>query len=1343
MNPSTRRWRPRRAGVINLYEYADQVFEFAGGRLLLRGHNTSGKTKALELLLPYCLDGDVSPNKLDPFGGAYKDMKWNLVGCTGDEKRVGYVWLEFERLTAGGDLERLTAGIGMRANKALPDVTRWYFLARNRTVGTDLSLLRGRDPISRADLCAALGEDGEVLDSQRDYRARLRDLLFGFTGEEQYQTMLRLMRDLRRPHLSKTLDPDRVAEQLSVGLPEVDETLMRRLAGGLEQIETLERGLARLRDVRERVRRFHQRTYGAYARAIVRERADELRQAETAVDNAAERTRVTRTELETQTDRAVTATTERNDAEATVTRLSAERDGIVQSAAWSSVAEVEALREHAATQVRAAAAAAEHAGAAEAAVAAGDAELITAQAAVADHRRLAESDLAKAQAMSSRAGLEARTALLVGQLRDASMAADSWSGLLRDLAADWSDVLHHHGELLEHRRVTRDDAAKARADERAAADRADATRSELSRAEQALEDVRTEFTRGYDDWRAGLTELSLNDEAASTALHLAHSGRPVIPALTAAARSHRAGLDDDLAATRAARSAAADDAAVLDAEIDHLAAARDDGPAPPQRPRAERPGRPGAPLWRLVDFRDHLTADARAACEAALEAAGILDAWVTPDGELTDTALADVFLKSGAPLSDPTLLDALVPVADQPVASGVVAELLRSIGFGERHDAPWVDVTGRFAAGPIAGRGTKPVAEHIGAAAREARRAGRIAELHRRRGVIEDRIVELDAIATALTERRATLDVELSTVPEIEPILAALDATRVGAALDAAAAREHEHATAAARAAADAELAADRAQREHASGHGLPPSLDQAQLADLRVATAELTGAAAAVARSWSVADRAAAACVTMAQRLDSEREAAHRVRERARDETVEAERLTAQHTTREAALGATGEELRQRHTVVLAGLKRARDTERHAREIAEAARVEAARLSSELSARDSELEAARASRAAAALGVRQLGTSSILRLVLRDAVPQDVERAAEWTVTRCLEVVRALPAELMDAHASAGERAVEVQRGVQLLDRELGDADMSAYAIRGDDGLLMVHVTEGGSDQSLADILDTLAAEITDREQVLSAEERRVFNDALVAEIADHLRGRIHAVRERVDSMNAVLRHSPTAAGKTVELEWHPLDNDAGTQRAALALLRRDVRQLDEAGREELISFFRDRIESVRRDHGVGGQPRAMSATLMAGFDYRRWFKFGLFERSGAGRIQLTKQRHAVGSGGEQSVLIHLPLFAAAAALYGESDAPRLVMLDEALSGIDDETRERVLKATVDFDLDVVMTSHELWGTYRSVPQLSIYQLHRDNGVFGVHAVQFLWDGDVLRELEQSELLV
>ena len=98
------------------------------------------------MLFPFCLDGDVSPKKLDPFGAGYKDMKWNLVGCTGHDKRVGYVWLEFERLDERGAAQRLTAGIGMRGHQQQSEVARWFFIARNRAVGEDLALLNGRNP---------------------------------------------------------------------------------------------------------------------------------------------------------------------------------------------------------------------------------------------------------------------------------------------------------------------------------------------------------------------------------------------------------------------------------------------------------------------------------------------------------------------------------------------------------------------------------------------------------------------------------------------------------------------------------------------------------------------------------------------------------------------------------------------------------------------------------------------------------------------------------------------------------------------------------------------------------------------------------------------------------------------------------------------------------------------------------------------------------------------------------------------------------------------------------------------------------------------------------------------
>ena len=356
MSPSSARWRPRRAGIVNLYEYANQVFDFAGGRLLLRGHNTSGKTKALELLLPFCLDGDISPAKLDPFGSGVQghEVEPRRLHRRGEARR-----LRVARVRAAG---RATQSNGSprdryaRATESLPDVKRWYFIARDRTVGDDLALLRGRDPIGKAELAAALGDDGEVLDSQRDYRARLNDLLFGFGGEEQYQTMLRLMRDLRRPHLSKTLDPDRVAAQLTVGLPEIDEDADAPARGrprAARDARARARAAARRARTRAPLSPAHLQRLRAGGRARARGRAARRRRP---------RSRAPPSELRTTRDGAASRAAERAEraarrrgARLELERLDAEEHALLGSAAWSSVAEVETLRERAQAQARASA----------------------------------------------------------------------------------------------------------------------------------------------------------------------------------------------------------------------------------------------------------------------------------------------------------------------------------------------------------------------------------------------------------------------------------------------------------------------------------------------------------------------------------------------------------------------------------------------------------------------------------------------------------------------------------------------------------------------------------------------------------------------------------------------------------------------------------------------------------------------------------------------------------------------------------------------------------------------------------------------------------------------------
>ena len=114
--PPARRFKPTRAGIINLWDYLDEEFSFADGRLALRGHNGSGKTKALEVLFPFVLDGSLDARRLDPFSGENRTMKANVL-YRGQDAEHGYVWMEFARQGGRGGRETVTLIIGLVAHQ--------------------------------------------------------------------------------------------------------------------------------------------------------------------------------------------------------------------------------------------------------------------------------------------------------------------------------------------------------------------------------------------------------------------------------------------------------------------------------------------------------------------------------------------------------------------------------------------------------------------------------------------------------------------------------------------------------------------------------------------------------------------------------------------------------------------------------------------------------------------------------------------------------------------------------------------------------------------------------------------------------------------------------------------------------------------------------------------------------------------------------------------------------------------------------------------------------------------------------------------------------------------------
>jgi hypothetical protein len=113
----------------------------------------------------------------------------------------------------------------------------------------------------------------------------------------------------------------------------------------------------------------------------------------------------------------------------------------------------------------------------------------------------------------------------------------------------------------------------------------------------------------------------------------------------------------------------------------------------------------------------------------------------------------------------------------------------------------------------------------------------------------------------------------------------------------------------------------------------------------------------------------------------------------------------------------------------------------------------------------------------------------------------------------------------------------------------------------------------------------------------------------------------------------------------------------------------------------------------------------------------------------------RLTPQVFKTLSGGEAAAAMHLPLLAAVDAYLAGAGrrAPRLVALDEAFAGIDTHLRGPLLGLLVDFDLDWMIASHELWGNYREVPSCQIYTMRRRPPALGVHTQPTRWNGRAL----------
>ncbi|MBV7695666.1 TIGR02680 family protein [Streptomyces sp. TRM70350] len=1343
------RWQPHRAGILNVWRYYDETFTFHQGRLLLRGQNGSGKSKALELLLPFLFDASLRPNRLSTFGGSERTMHWNLLGEGASGKtRVGYVWMEFRRVGDDGTERWFGCGARLQASVHTSAVHADYFTTGSRIAHPDGVLLvnEAGQPLTRAALAEALRNRGDVHASATDYRTAVRRELFAGMGEQRYESLLSALLQLRQPKLSERLDPSLLSTLLSRALPPLGEGEIAELAEGFERLDRQREHLKRLDDEVTAAETVASRQR-AYARRVLRAASAALISATTEMDNLTRVARQSAEELEQALAERESAQRRREEQELRAHALEETIEGLRESDAYKQGEELDRLRRR--TEDVTTAAGRQRA-AAQAAQAQSEKDRRHADEAAGQARTLdehARETAGEAHRSARAAGLESihhevRTTL------DADPAVAFPDSTGRDQGCGAPRPTAENGAR-QARRLLRG-AATARRQQvtlvSEAIDEHDRAVRARAAAEELLDEARTrlaeaiarrdEAAGAWDDalaaqaerllaWAEDCTELRITD---SEELVAAAAADAEVAALTeAAARPLEQEIATAEATTRAARQGLRDERSRLEEEVRRLSGETDLPPVPPPTRTTVRTATAGAPLWRLVAFREGVPLSVQAAVEAALEASGLLDAWVSPYDGITlpghDTR-AEAALAVTAP--GPSLLEVLRPEEDIPVPADTVTRILAGIAYGSTlpggHPAA-VSADGAWRLALATGTWSKQEPAHIGALARQRARQRRIGELSDRISGTNAALATLDDQLHGLAARRARLDADRAARPDHRE----LDARRRDwdRAEERAAARDDAVRDAAGHLARrESEVAgALRTLDRRAAEHGLPTDRDR--LRELSAAIDRFRD----TADSWVDARLAATAAADRAHQRAAQADRSRRTAEEQAEDAAAAEAEAAGLKARLEAVEATvGEDYRQ----IVARVAEARAELRRCRE--EAGR--AADLLLRLEGRIGELRATSgqdAERREQAVATRDAAAHRFRHLCLaglaEDAGITPELDAGDGTKAT-LEAARATAAKwpsVPHAPRNLGDAATRLSEAVHEARQRLGArADLD---LEPDDDVQLFTATLDGVRVGATGLLTTLTQERDRSRDDITTAERRLFDQILTGDIRRHLAARIRQAGELVDRMNGHLERVRTASNVAVQLVWDVRPDLPDSTRTARQMLLKDPGRVTESDREALHAFFRARIEEAKGSDTAASWEEQLGEVL----DYTAWHRFTvrLDRANGTGWQPLTKKLHGALSGGEKAIALHLPLFAAVASHYEAVPlAPRPILLDEVFVGVDTVNRGQVFALLTALDLDLMVTSDHEWCTYGELPGIAVHQLLTDGDDDAVTSARFVWNG-------------
>lgn len=1350
------RWQANKIGLINFWYYDEQEFPFVKGRILLRGSNGSGKSVTMQSVIPLLLDGNMSPERLDPFGSRDRKMSsYLLEEDDGREERTGYLYLEFRRQESE---TYLTIGMGIRARRGKP-LDKWYFsLTDGRRIGKDFYLYKETDEkvtLSRKELENRIQGGGYVFDRQSEYMEYVNRQIFGFESVDEYKEMVDLLIQLRTPKLSKDFKPSVINEILSDSLQPLSDEDLRPMSEAIENMDTMSMNLKARQEGKQAAEKIN-RVLDRYNRLELYEKAANYEENQKKLISLQKEESTRKQEIQNYRNQIEELERQKDELDAGKTAMEKERESLGKSDALelkqkeldlnSRILEKEKVLEQKQEQLSA------------------------------KQEQYRETEARQKKEQNREYQKEQELSELLEEMQDEAedMAFEEHAFFSEELKGAFqttfsfdthqqqmektSQEIHQGLGVLQDMEMLRRQTEELLQKRDQYQREEDAAQKHVLETEAQMVQTQNEWKEKLYSWNGNNQELILADEVLKELSRFVEGYNEKSDFATARQWAADAWIEKKGALSSRIRQVQEQllelrqEQEAQEKELKEWENFREPEPERSEAVQKSRKclqeqGIPYQEFYKVIEFGQGLEQEVCDRLEEALLHMGILDALVI-DESYREQVLAmgkgcsDRYLFSQKHRAEKSILDILDlnDSVNDIFFNQRITGILENIAYdGEGVTA--VSADGTYQLGVITGTVTgEHEAGFIGTRARERQRQMKMSACRERIRILETEIEKLRNEEEKLGQSIEKLKEEYEQFPDDEDLREAL------------------------RMLWDAEREVQRLQEERLrlekQLQEMTEKLKERRKEALQIADRLYLDCSYEV---FQRAEEASGKYVKHFYRLKTghelylqivyhQRELKERMEDldmdmdqirydiRNTEQTLQKERSEYRSVQEQLAL-TDYEEIKERLDTCVEWLKAFPERLTDCVERIAGNKTQISNLEQQLESGKSkitECERRNAYLAACYDAERALGY-----VELPEGTGEDAEKVRCCLETDCQSLQKT-------AVISSLNQVYFENRGFlndyNLTQTELfGELDEQAQ--RGDPPAKRqdIYARYQGIKIPFGKLLVYLEEEIAELQELIKAGDRELFEDILANTMSRKIRGKINASNAWVDKMNALMGSMNTSSGLKLSLRWRSRTAEHEDQldtRELVNLLKKDYRLMREDEAARLSRHFRSKVEEARRHAKDSGGMVSFYQVMKDTLDYRKWFEFQLFyQKSGERQKELTNSAFGTFSGGEKAMSMYVPLFSAVVAKYqgGRQDAPRLISLDEAFAGVDNKNIRDMFRLMTEFQFDFIINSQVLWGDCDTLDALAIYQLIRPENAKYVTVMPYLWNGKA-KEMMDSE---